>query len=161
MADGSSGWVQVVPWVVSALGWIVVNRQSNDRETRKELRGRADAVKKLIDELETQAIDYHTVGATPAKSASIKKLLTRIGRELEMLDRLGVNATNRIGRMLVLRNAITFQNFDSESYQVMPPGDKLLSDIGEAADDLRLGVEGGYSERYHAKSWKQRLFGTD
>jgi len=158
VTDASGGgWVLVVPWLISAFGWIVVNRQNNEREKRKELRSRVDAVKKSIDELEVKAVDYHTVSASPEKSAAIKRLLSRVSLELQMLERLGIPTTSRTMRVIALRNSITLSNFDSETYAMVQSGDPLISAIGEAASNLTLGLEAGYSERYHREPMLTRV----
>ena len=85
MADAASSSIGVAAGlVVVVAGWFVVNRQTNDRESRKELRVRIDAAKKTVDTVLTAAREYF--GAReyfPEKHASVISHLSILSAEIE------------------------------------------------------------------------------
>jgi len=54
------GWTQIVTWLLVIAGWLLVNHQNNIREKRKEIRTILDKIQSLLDEIEIQAVNYHT-----------------------------------------------------------------------------------------------------
>lgn len=54
--------LKTLPPLLVVLGWIIVNRQNDKREARKEARALVDASKKSIVELAAKAVSYHVDG---------------------------------------------------------------------------------------------------
>lgn len=69
---------------VAVIGWFVVNRQNNDRESRKELRARIDAAKKNIENVLTAHRNYLAEpGYVPEKHAGVTSSLSILAAEIE------------------------------------------------------------------------------
>ncbi len=68
-------WSQTVTWFLVIAGWWLVNRQNNIREKRKETRTLLDKIKSLLDDLEKQAIKYHTSPQSDDLAFEIKRSL--------------------------------------------------------------------------------------
>jgi hypothetical protein len=53
-----SDWLRFAPLLLTIIGWYFVNRQSNQRETRKEHRALVDIAKKQVSEISINAQKY-------------------------------------------------------------------------------------------------------
>src|SRR5687767_4253854 len=77
MAQGPE-WGSAISWVVVFIGWLVVNRQHNKRETRKEVRAGLNDLIKLLDNIEDLSLEYHTSESDLAKARKIRRGLAQI-----------------------------------------------------------------------------------
>jgi hypothetical protein len=141
-------WWDTIPWTLVIGGWLIVNWQHNCRETRKEVRSRVDAFKKLVDELEDSAVEHHTNSQDPMRCAKIKRSLVRISKELGLIATF-LSTDGALRKLIRLKQAITLKNFESHRYAPVAPGDPLVAEIGSAADDLRFLVEQAYVAKFN------------
>lgn len=138
---------QVGTWVLVVLGWIIVNRQNNKRESRKEVRGQLDQVSELLVELEEMAVEYHTAQQQNAKLArSIKHAITRLTNVVHYIGLADARDFNR--RIVRLRRTITLKNFDSANHQPVVVDGDFLENISSAAQDLIDLLERRFMTKY-------------
>ena len=71
------GWTQIVTWLLIIAGWLLVNHQNNIREKRKEIRTILDKIQSFLDEIEIQAIQYHTNQASSDLAFQLKRSLNQ------------------------------------------------------------------------------------
>lgn len=136
------------PSLLVIVGWIIVNEQNNSRESRKEERSRVDAFKKSLNELELLAFDHHIKGQDPTRTLQIRRSISRVSSEMQMLQNCGMKLSHRGALVAALRQSITLKNFDTSSYVVQQMDSEILSDIGVAIDKLTVAAEAGFSEKY-------------
>jgi len=146
-AGGSFEWWDAVPWGLVIIGWLLVNKQNNFRETRKELRARIDNFKAQIDELEDLSVEHHTSVQNSLHCAKIKRLLVKLQKELDVI-RESLSLDNYSVKLIRLRQAVTLRNFESSTYQPVSASDPIISEIGRASDDLRYLVESAYASEF-------------
>ncbi|WP_125468859.1 hypothetical protein [Methylomagnum ishizawai] len=142
-------WIQSIPWLLVVLGWYLVNRQNNSREKRKELRALLDQTQKLLDEIEIQAVEYHTVEATVQRAFFLKRALgLKLHQKFEILSKRSLELRLCKKYHIELRKAITLSNFDSAKYEKKELSDQIIKDIWLAKDRLSHELETCFVKEY-------------
>ena len=143
------GWPQVITWALVILGWLLVNHQNNLREKRKEVRSLLDKTQELLDSIEAQAIEYHTVQETNDLAFRIKRALSqKIKYRLEVLHLRSLDLGSCNSYLKELRRAITLKNFDSANYQKIDISDQIVKGIWLSKDRLSQELERCFSKKY-------------
>ncbi len=149
MTDLSAEWVgQIVSWLLIILGWSLINRHQNDRETRKEIHERLDHLKKTVKNLETRAITYHLEeNPAPLTSLKIKSTLELLWSEIAPLKLID---SDDLGELIFyLRRDITLCNFDAESHIPLSPDSRQLQEIGASSQRLLTKLDTAFISRFH------------
>lgn len=95
------------------VGWVVVDRRNNVRETRKECRSVIANCNEAIDCVMEYAKQYHTGNDHDGILASrIKFQIQRVSTYIKSLEGIGICIAK--SHLLEFRQAITLNNFDSE-----------------------------------------------
>lgn len=155
--DSSGNWIASIPWLLAILGWMVLNRQHNNRETRKEIRAKTDDLIEKIGKVSDLGIAHHTTGDELARRLEIKRLMTTISFGFTSVQHAGISLERRDDIVRELRSSITAENFD-EDYMRRKADDPIVVAIGNAAAAAYRCLENGYSDRYHKKLWHRRFF---
>lgn len=138
---------QLVTWALVICGWLVVNWQHNKREARKELRAQLDKLRTTLSELEGQAEQYHTAPEhSEAEARRVKVMLQRLVYSLDHLNLL--NNLAREMKVIALRRAITYRNFDTPKHSAQAIGGELIAGINAAVDDLVNALEERFRSRF-------------
>ncbi|MHB8580511.1 MAG: hypothetical protein ACYDA4_11720 [Ignavibacteriaceae bacterium] len=138
---------QFVTWILVIVGWVVVNRQHDRRETRKEIRARLNELRDDLCKLEHLAEKYHIWPNHQESSARrIKVLLKRIGDGVDQIRLL--NRQVHDARLVALRQAITYRNFDTESHRSQDLSGPLIAGINASVDELINALESGFRTRF-------------
>lgn len=138
---------QFVTWILVIAGWVVVNGQHNQRETRKELRARLDELRSELCRLEQCAETYHTCPYHQEPVArKIKVLLQRIS---DGIDQVGIlNRQVHDVRLIALRRSVTYHNFDTKSHVAQDLSGPLIAEINASVDELIKALESGFRTRF-------------
>lgn len=132
----------LLPWFPSALtllGWYVVNRQNNLRETRKEARSAADRCKVLAREAAQHGIEYWS-GSGDVKPwkirANLEELEVEIGRfqNQAMQDKL-------LEAHAELVDAVMGHNFDTAGFKPVTQDHPVFKEIPAARQRLLVTIE--------------------
>lgn len=137
---------QVITWLIVLIGWIVVNRQNNSRERRKETRTAADRLKERIEKLEQKAIAFHCLAFDLSEARDILCEIQRVSQATIRTGLLSETQQKRLTRQL--RCSITLKNFDATTHQQLLVTNPLLDEISCAADDLIEAIEDGFSRKF-------------
>ena len=144
------GWEQTIPWLLVVAGWWLVNRQNNIREKRKEIRSFIDKIQTFLDELEVQAIKYHTSGERSDELAFYLKrdLTKKFPNKLMILQlrKLDIKKCNEY--LKKFRQAITLDNFDSSAFQTKNISDDLIKRIWLSKELLSQELERIFAKKY-------------
>ena len=143
-------WTQIVTWLIVISGWWLVNRQNNIREKRKEIRALIDKVLFLIDEIEQQAIHYHTKAEMSDEIAfQLKRgLHQKLRDKLKILNLREINTDSCSQPLKELRQAITLKNFDTTSFAQQNLSSNIITNIWFARDKLSQEVEKCFLKTY-------------
>jgi len=129
------------PFFIATIGWVLVNRQNNLREDRKEARSIIDKIIEYLSLIESDAYAFHTADARD-KSAErkvklrIKTLACRLGHCSKMFS--CAEFTQEIIRF---RQACTKLNFETEEFNQQVSNSEILLGINEQADKIRDKLE--------------------
>src|SRR5689334_20212946 len=115
----SSALTNSITWLLIIAGWLIVNWQSNLRETRKEIRERLDCLRDDTLRLEDLALQHHTVANDPVRRAEIRRMIAAVASSVRMVADAGLRIERRSQLVQDLRQAITLNNFDEE-YESVP-----------------------------------------
>jgi hypothetical protein len=122
-------WTDIVSWLIIFAGWIVVNRQNNSRETRKEVRASLLDLYEHLDQIEVDAFAYHTGTGDVLLAHKLKRDIDQVVPRIKLALR-GPMTTCRYGKQLIaFRQSITLQNFDSATFAPKKPSDTFFEVI--------------------------------
>lgn len=142
----SEGWAQVVTWILVIAGWLIVNYQQNERETRKDIRAKLDSLCKKLEQIESNAYFYHTSTRDMQLGLQIRRSIQRLWPEIERLDLISTDTLNRL--VVDIRRSITLENFDSRDHTVLGSDHDILAKIASGIGNLESLLEKNYSKRY-------------
>lgn len=144
---GSSWWGQAVSWAIIFVGWYVVNRQNNARETRKEIRASLLDLYKHLDGIEDAAFNYHAGTGNAGEARKIRRDIQQIAARI-VLARRGSMQISYSRELAAFRKAVTFENFDTANFVAKPAQDPLFDQISDTKRNLIMALEQAYSKAY-------------
>jgi len=149
---GTTGAIigQLITWLLVIIGWYFVDRTNNRRETRKELRAALSELQAFLDQIENDAVSYHT-SREPNNilSSQLKRdLHRRLPTKITVMDSRGYTTTKLVQPVVEFRKSITFENFDTSKFRQQTISDPIIRRIGIARDSLGEQLEIGFSEQY-------------
>lgn len=126
--------VQVLTWGLVVLGWLVVVDQTEYRELTKIALARIAALRDQLRSIEELAIKFHT---SPYDQASSRELTRKIKKfSEEMMDLKAASHVSHASAScsIDVRKAVTLENFDQSSHQVLDRRAELVTNIEAVAD---------------------------
>ncbi|MCX8490846.1 MAG: hypothetical protein ORN54_07245 [Cyclobacteriaceae bacterium] len=136
-----------IPTIVTLIGWYIVNRQNNKRETRKEIRSAADKSKDLLREVSINGFEYWQ-GNPDVPAWKITSLLGELEVELCRFPDGKNLQTTLLNILTDLTDAITGGQFESKNRPVRTPKDKEMREIAKCRENLLRAIESKYKEHY-------------
>ncbi|WP_212745118.1 hypothetical protein [Hydrogenophaga sp. 2FB] len=139
----------VLPWAppaLTVLGWYLVNKQSNAREVRKEMRSASDRCKALARESVLLGMQYWA-GAEGVEAWQVKVVLDELDIEL-------CRFPERQGRMELLEkhadllDAITGDDFESSTPKARSSEDPVMRKMSKARQRLLVEIEHQFEKHY-------------
>lgn len=125
---------QVITWTLIVGGWWIVNKQNNWREKRKETRASLNQLLDKLNQLESQAYQYHQASKPSVVAGrDLKLALSRINSFVDIQNLLPRGKRQPLAK---LRRAITLDNFDTEHFLTQPDDSEILAGISAAKDQL-------------------------
>lgn len=153
----SDGTTSIVTWILVIVGWLVVNQQNNQRETRKEIRNRVDDMRVEVLMLEELAFKHHTEANDAGRRADIRRRIAALSTRVRTLSEAGLNVAAIWPLVAAVRTSITLDNFDDD-YVQLSANNQILTTIGSDIAALLKESEVAYSARYHRRL-RDRLLG--
>lgn len=150
-APGLSWWrlTDFVPWALVIVGWLIINRQHNARETRKERRAAIDRLNAELDNIESLAVSFHSASSfEPDKLSTINRRLKRLMALVEATGMVREDDTSLTALVADVRRAITLKNVDKRGFKTQPRDGKLLNEVAAKIDELRDAVEDAFCRKY-------------
>jgi hypothetical protein len=137
----------IISWIVIFVGWYIVNRQNNNRETRKEVRASMLSLYRHLDEIEIDAIAYHTGDGDPLLARKIKRDIDQIPARIALAQRGSMKCRYSM-YLIQFRQAITLNNFDSASFAPKDPTDRFFDAIVVSKRSLIYSLDRAYNRAY-------------
>jgi len=142
-------WAQTVTWLLVITGWGLVNRQNNIREKRKELRALLDKIQSFLDELEDQAIKYHTSEQSAELAFHLKRSLNKkFQNKLSILKLRNLDIEKCYPHLKQFRKAVTLENFDTADFKPRSISDDLIKNIWLSKENLSQELEKSFAKKY-------------
>jgi len=139
-----------VPALFIIMGWVVVSRDHNKRETRKEIRSYLDRTIVSVEKVCDMAFSYFTTECELEASsigAKIDPLLMRLEKSLQHLNLK--NEQDAPVTAAELRQAITGHNaYKTSPRRVLMCSDSALMQINITAHGLINDLEAAYRKQY-------------
>lgn len=139
----------VLPWAppaLTVLGWYLVNRQSNRREIRKEMRSACDRCKALVKEAVVLGVQYWS-STNDVQAWQVKAVLEELDIELcRFPDKHG--RQDLLGKHADLLDAITGADFESPSRKVRGTADPVIRQMAKARQRLLVEIESKFEQHY-------------
>lgn len=134
------------PIVLIVLGWYIINKQNDKRETRKELRSLVDKTQNDIDEVVTQAIRFHTDKYDGLEGMMVQ---TRLGRITTAATNLGeIFSTDLNSYCVDFRQSITQYNFDKSEHRPLEQNDPIIRTIIDNGQSLSYELDSSFQKKY-------------
>lgn len=139
--------------VALIIGWLIINYQNNQRETRKEVRASLNDIQSIIAELEVDGVRYHTEKrdkkAEILISSKANLLSKKIQYSLKSLDKNYVELINKYRQILTDES-----NFGSQ-HKPLDDDAHLVLTIHNQAQILSVQLEKDFVYCYHRKWLKK------
>lgn len=133
-------WANVITWLLVLVGWFVVHRATLIRERRKEKREVSIQMCRVLAELQTAAIDFHTAPNFDArKSSDLAQQVERVILQLQKIPLSELQVPTMC--MINLRRRITKHNIDPSDFACQTAASKIVSDIRNVVTDLIFFIE--------------------
>jgi hypothetical protein len=128
------------------LGWVIVNNQNNKREQRKETRTFLNETIKLVELIESDALEYHT-GARNNFTLG-KLIMLNISKLSEMLTHSRLPLDSYVERYTEFHEGITWENFLSNRFEKQAKSSDLVHNIRDSARALNRALEQSFYDTY-------------
>lgn len=144
-------WLKAVApigsWLLVIAGWVIVRRDHDKRELRKEVKALIDSVLGRLDVLEEHARDYFTKtdgGSGIALGASIRAELRAVGVEVKHIQDASKERVEAQECLINLRKAVTAGDFDSAARVPISDADELFDEIRATILEFRSHLQGQF-----------------
>jgi hypothetical protein len=137
--------LQLVTWALVVAGWFLVDKKSNDRETRKEARSAIDDAKQQVMVICRTCVAYFSSNEN-ALSDEIKSALQLMEVELERLKKF--KDSNLLIRFVEFQDYCTGADFESASRVVHSPTSAVIQGILFTRNRLIQQLETHFREQY-------------
>ena len=141
----------LIPVVITIIGWFVVARQAERREFRKEVRDRLIELKECTKCVHESCVLYWLNAnrtEAPAAAISLKSDLQRLGMQISILERTGLNFSGD-SFVAEIRKMATGGDFESARRRKKPKVDaeRVATTVG-LLEDLVQRAELAFYETY-------------
>lgn len=141
-----------VSWAIAGIGWLVSNRQGNNREKRKEARSEVENISKRAEDIVARCRKYYGAAATdPEDTGRSSEIAFEMQRLLSRVQRLRVGkpafsaAVYASGEFFDL---VTGGEFQSKARARFGADSELICEIEAGAFDLIDKLETGFGATF-------------
>jgi hypothetical protein len=154
-------WTPYLPLALTMVGWIIVSRQHDRRERRKEIRDLIKLIELRVDEVLKNATEYYTLdGDDPKCQAIASKIRYGINGIDPLQKRLRVAGLDAkiSDELVVFRQAVTGGSFDSSARKKNDSYGSIMAEAAAAGFQLVGKLEEKYFAAFPTKMKSFRLF---
>jgi hypothetical protein len=157
--EAQKTWVEYstpyLPLVLTIIGWLVVSRQNDKRERRKEIRELIKQIEQRVDTIIGATTQYYSLHGKDSKCA---ELSTKIRHNISALDPLrkrielaGLRC-KIVTEILAFKQKVTGGQFESVDRKKLPVNDPYLSEVATAGFELVDKFEKSYFSTFPVSS---------
>ncbi|OAI15581.1 hypothetical protein A1359_09195 [Methylomonas lenta] len=146
--------VAAVGWVIALIGFIVNNRFSNQRETRKEIRAKLDHLNKSLDSLLEASRNYYLDDAAILSKESI-----RIHEAINSCDRI-IQELSRFNKdcklqpdFYIIYDVVTGGKFESAKHQPGEHNGPICKRLSIQKEALMQSAEDWFSAAFNQRAF--------
>ncbi len=140
--------------LVIIIGWFVVDKLSDRREARKEIRARVDGITNLVEQVQEHCYEYYSkAGSDPSiigVGQSIRCKLKQIGVRIAVVNR-GLPGLGLATQFIRFRQAASGK-LDESSREAMESGHEIYDNISNTGAVLVALLESAFSRRFGKRS---------
>lgn len=144
--NGIPFWFHPVTWTLVIVGWLIVNWQNNRREDRKEIRAALTKIYSDINDLQQEAINFHTSKRQDFNLES--KIVLTQGRLTDHLGHLRIRSSSYFTQLSAFIDAITLENFQDSKFTRQAISSELVDNIRDTANELEAALENEFSQLF-------------
>lgn len=156
MIETAIAWLMTIAWktdflpwlpsVFTLLGWYVINRQNNQRESRKDLRAAADRSKVLAREIAQLGFKYWA-GQDETKAWQIKATLEELEVEIGRFPQVK-RCSSLMDRYVDFVDAVTGYDFESTNFYKKAEDHPVFQKISLTRQKLLAEIENQFKNLY-------------
>lgn len=154
-------WWVIASWLITIVGWFVVERRSNRRASASESFQMVREVENHLDRFRSNVIDALVL--TGEEADGLRRAAIRDTRKIQLALRLLHQRDARFdieAEYLKLKRMATGEDFESPDRDALPIDGRRISEIDEAVDNLIANIHRTYNEIYHRFRWHLRREST-
>lgn len=140
-------------WVIAATGWLISNRQANNRERRKETRSEVESIAKATVEIVALSRKYYEGKATDpedtGRGVAISFEMCRLLRRVQKLGDRWAKIAPAIAFSGEFYEAVTGRDFQSKGRKPVAADSEEIQRIEELAYALIEIIESGFDETFN------------
>ena len=147
---GAPWWV-VASWLITIVGWIVVDRRSNEHASASETFEMVREAETLLKRFHSNVIDVLVLAGKDAQTVQLRRAAIRDTGEIQTALELLCQRDARFDvetEYLKLKRLATGEDFESPDRDAVPIDDRRIRDVDEATDNLILNIHRTYNEIY-------------
>lgn len=149
-APGAPWWV-VASWLITIVGWVVVERRSNRHASASETFQMVREAENLLDRFRSNVIEALVLAGKDAQTGRLRRAAIDDTRKIQLALRLLRQRDARFDvetRYLKLKGMATGADFESPDRDAVPIDDRRIRDIDEAIDNLIANIHRTHNEIY-------------
>ena len=153
MPEGMPGapWWVVASWLITIIGWFVVDRRSNRHASASETFKRVQDAENLLDRFRSNVTETLMLAGKDAQADRLRRAAIDDTKKIQRALRLLRQRDPRFDvetEYLKLKRLATGEDFESPDRDAMPIDDQRIRDIDEATDNLILNINRMYDGIY-------------
>ena len=149
-APGAPWWV-VASWLITIVGWVVVERRSNRHASASETFQMVREAENLLDRFRSNVIEALVLAGKDAQAGQLRRAAIDDTRKIQLALRLLRQRDARFDvktDYLKLKGMATGADFESPDRDAVPIDDRRIRDIDEATDNLIANIHRAHNEIY-------------
>ena len=153
MPDEASGapWWVIASWLITIVGWIVVDRLSNRHASASETFQMVQDAKNLPDQFRSDVIAALALAGTDAQAQNLRRAAIRDTPKIQLALRLLGQRDKRFDvetEYLKSKKTASGKNFESPDRDALPIDDQRIREVDETTDNLIANIHQAYNEIY-------------
>lgn len=147
---GAPWWV-IASWLITVVGWIVVDRRSNRHASASETFQMVREAENLLERFRSNVIEALVLAGKDAQADRLRRAAIDDTRKIQIALRLLCQRDARFDvktEYLKLKRMATGKDFESPDRDAVPIDDRRIRDINEAADNLIANIHRTHNKMY-------------
>lgn len=144
-------WWVVASWLITIVGWVVVERRSNRHASASETFQMVREAENLLDRFRSSVINALVLAGKDAQADQLRRTAIHDTGKIQLALRLLRQRDMRFDvetEYLKLKSMATGKDFESPDRDAVPIDDRRIREIDEATDNLIANIHRTHNEIY-------------